>query len=70
METIGVRHGGVKHSLHILLKSLIDYAGLFPPSGLSMGDAIANYDRYRISPNAWADDTTRGSKALSSRMIA
>jgi hypothetical protein len=27
METTGVRHGGVKHSLHILLKSLIDYAG-------------------------------------------
>jgi len=54
METIGVRHGGVKHSLHILLKSLIDYAGLFPPAGLSMGDAVANYDSYRISPNAWA----------------
>lgn len=54
METTGLRHGGVKHSLHILLKSLIDYAGLFPPSGLGMADAVANYDRYRISPNAWA----------------
>jgi hypothetical protein len=54
METTGVRHGGVKHSLHILLSSLIDYAGLFPPSGLSMADAVANYDRYRAGPNAWA----------------
>lgn len=54
METTGLRHGGVKHSLHILLKSLIDYAGLFPPSGLGMADAVANYDRYRVSPNAWA----------------
>lgn len=54
MEPTGVRHGGVKHSLHILLKSLIDYAGLFPPSGLSMADAVANYDRYRVSPDAWA----------------
>jgi hypothetical protein len=54
METTGVRHGGVKHSLHILLSSLIDYAGLFPPSGLNMADAVANYDRYRSGPNAWA----------------
>jgi hypothetical protein len=54
METAGLRHGGVKHSLHILLKSLIDYAGLFPPSGLGMADAVANYQRYRLSPNAWA----------------
>jgi hypothetical protein len=54
MEATGVRHDGVKHSLYILLKSLIDYAGLFPPSGLSMSDAVANYDRYRVSPDSWA----------------
>ena len=54
METTSVRHGGLKHSLHILLKSLIDYAGLFPPAGLGMADAVANYDRYRVSPNSWA----------------
>ncbi|HEX6880659.1 MAG TPA: hypothetical protein VF135_09870 [Terriglobales bacterium] len=54
MEVTGIRHGGVRHSLHILLKSLIDYAGLFPPSGLGMADAVANYSRYRISPDAWA----------------
>jgi hypothetical protein len=54
METIGVRHGGVKHSLHILLHGLIDYAGLFPPAGLKMADAVANYSRYKNGPNAWA----------------
>ena len=54
METVGVRHGGVKHSLHILLHSLIDYAGLFPPAGLKMADAVANYGRYKNGPNAWA----------------
>lgn len=54
METVGVRHGGVKHSLHILLHALIDYAGLFPPAGLNMAEAVANYGRYRNGPNAWA----------------
>ncbi len=54
METTGVRHGGVKHTLHILLRSLIDYAGLFPPAGLRMADAVANYARYRNGPYAWA----------------
>lgn len=54
METIGVQQGGVKHSLHILLHSLIDYAGLFPPAGLKMADAVANYHIYKNGPNAWA----------------
>lgn len=54
MEMTGVRRGGVKHSLHILLKSLIDYAGLFPPSGLDMAQAVANYASYRVSANSWA----------------
>ena len=54
METVGVRHGGVKHSLHILVHSLIDYAGLFPPAGLKMADAVTNYGRYKNGPNAWA----------------
>lgn len=54
METVGVRQGGVKHSLHILLHSLIDYAGLFPPAGLKMADAVANYRSYKNSANAWA----------------
>ena len=54
MEMIGARQGGVKHSLHILLSALIDYAGLFPPAGLDMAEAVANYKRYKDGPNAWA----------------
>jgi hypothetical protein len=42
------------HALHILLASLIDYAGLFPPSGLEMKHAVANYARYREGEHAWA----------------
>lgn len=48
------RPEGVKHSLHILLKSLIDYAGLFPPAGLDMTQAVANYSKYRSWPQSWA----------------
>jgi hypothetical protein len=54
MESTVARPEGVKHSLHILLKSLIDYAGLFPPSGLDMASAVANYSRYRTSQHSWA----------------
>lgn len=54
MESTVARPEGVKHSLHILLKSLIDYAGLFPPSGLDMAKAVANYAGYRQSPHCWA----------------
>src|SRR5512147_310272 len=54
MESTVARPEGVKHSLHILLKSLIDYAGLFPPAGLGMAQAVANYARYRQSPHSWA----------------
>lgn len=43
----------MKQSLRVLLESLIDYAGLFPPAGLPMGEAVANYDRYRRGPDAW-----------------
>lgn len=46
--------GHVSHSLHILLASLIDYAGLFPPAGLEMQHAAANYARYREGQFAWA----------------
>ena len=37
----------------VLLRGLIDYAGLFPPAALSMQDAIANYDYYSKSEHAW-----------------
>lgn len=40
-------------SLHALLHTLIDYAGLFPPAELSMADAVGNYARYRRSKESW-----------------
>ena len=36
-----------------LLAGLIDYAGLFPPAGLPMGDAVRNYDSYIRGEHAW-----------------
>lgn len=44
----------MSESLRVLLRHLIDYAGLFPPAALSMQDAVRNYARYRESENAWA----------------
>lgn len=41
-------------SLRVLLEHLIDYAGLFPPAGLTMQDAVRNYARYRDGQYAWA----------------
>ena len=40
-------------SLHTLLAGVIDYAGLFPPAGLSMPEAVLNYAAYRNSNYSW-----------------
>lgn len=37
----------------ILLRDLIDYAGLFPPASLPMASAVANYDKYSRSEWNW-----------------
>ena len=37
-----------------LLRGSIDYAGLFPPAGLEMSTAVANYADYRRSSERWA----------------
>jgi hypothetical protein len=37
----------------ILLRDLIDYAGLFPPASLSMKQALVNYDAYSRSEWSW-----------------
>ena len=44
----------VKDSVRVLLESLIDYAGLFPPASLSLKDAVRNYDEYRRGEYAFA----------------
>jgi hypothetical protein len=41
-------------SLRVLLTDLVDYAGLFPPAGLTMRDAVAAYDSYRRGRWSWA----------------
>ena len=38
---------------HALLEHLFDYAGLFPPAALDVGDAADHYDRYRSHADAW-----------------
>ena len=40
--------------LRALLAGSIDYAGLFPPAGLDMADAVRLYQGYRSHPDAWA----------------
>jgi hypothetical protein len=42
------------HPLRAALEGLIDYAGLFPPAALSLGQALANMERYAAAPARWA----------------
>ena len=44
---------GIKQSVKTLLAEAIDYAGLFPPAGLSMSEAVINYATYRNSNYNW-----------------
>ena len=41
-------------ALQALLAGAVDYAGLFPPAGLPMATAVANYADYVAGPDAWA----------------
>ena len=36
-----------------LLTNIVDYAGLFPPAGLGMADAVKNYAEYLGGPDGW-----------------
>lgn len=40
-------------SLAALMAGLIDYAGLFPPAGLPLDEAVENYARYREGADRW-----------------
>ncbi len=42
-----------KESVRTLLAEIIDYAGLFPPSQISMPEAVINYATYRNSNYNW-----------------
>ena len=43
----------VRESVRTLLTGAIDYAGLFPPAGLPMSEAVINYATYRNSNYRW-----------------
>jgi hypothetical protein len=38
---------------NVLLRELIDYAGLFPPASLAIDSAVANYETYLESEHQW-----------------
>ncbi|MFL6375189.1 MAG: hypothetical protein ACJ73D_11025 [Pyrinomonadaceae bacterium] len=40
-------------TVRTLLEGAVDYAGLFPPSAVSMSDAVINYATYRNSNYSW-----------------
>ncbi len=42
-----------KQSVRALLAEIVDYAGLFPPSQLSMSEAVINYATYKNSNYKW-----------------
>lgn len=46
-------HTDFSESVRALLSEIVDYAGLFPPSQLSMTDAVANYANYKKSDYDW-----------------
>ncbi len=41
------------HAVRILLDSVLDYAGLFPPAKLDMRTTVANFARDRRGPDHW-----------------
>ena len=42
------------NSIRLLLNSVIDYAGLFPPAGLAMAEALRNYANDKAGYFSWA----------------
>jgi hypothetical protein len=48
-----VRNSDAVDTVGVLLRDLIDYAGLFPPASLAMAPSVANYDAYSRSEWNW-----------------
>jgi len=40
-------------SLRALLANVVDYAGLYPPAELPLGEVVTNYQHYLDSPEGW-----------------
>lgn len=43
----------MSQSVRAMLRGFFDYAGLFPPAGLGMAEAVRNYGAYRAGPHSW-----------------
>jgi hypothetical protein len=43
----------VPGALRALLAEIVDYAGLFPPAGLGMAEAVERYAAYQSDPDRW-----------------
>ena len=41
------------HAVRLLLDSVLDYAGLFPPAKLEMQPTVSNFARYRKGADSW-----------------
>jgi hypothetical protein len=41
------------HAVRLLLDSVLDYAGLFPPAKLEMAPTVTNFARYRAGTDRW-----------------
>jgi hypothetical protein len=48
-----VRNSDAVDAASVLLRDLIDYAGLFPPASLAMAPSVVNYDTYSRSEWNW-----------------
>jgi hypothetical protein len=48
-----VRNSDAVDAASVLLRDLIDYAGLFPPASLAMAPSVADYDAYLGSEWSW-----------------
>ncbi|HEY0972474.1 MAG TPA: hypothetical protein VGE02_16005 [Gemmatimonadales bacterium] len=46
-------HSHLPGALRALLTGIVDYAGLFPPAGLGMEEAVANFAAYHASSERW-----------------
>ena len=48
-----MKNSNPNNAIRTLLSEIIDYAGLFPPSQLSMSEAVVNYAKYKNSNYNW-----------------
>jgi hypothetical protein len=52
-QTLQTARNSTRADASVLLRDLIDYAGLFPPASLAMAPSVANYDAYLRSEWNW-----------------